>query len=221
MVDFDSKDRRLLYELDKNSRQSTSRLAKKTGLSKDSVAYRINRLLKEGVIKSFNTVIDTKKAGYTSFRLFIKLYNTTTEIEDKIFEFLLKNENLIWIVKVDGKWDINTWFAYKTIEEMNDFWKKLLEKYNNFILEREFGIYTNMAYFGRNYLLNGQGEKFSMPTISMAEPTKLKDVDLKILELLSQNARIPVIELAKKTGLTSKTIITKIRWLKENKVIHG
>ena len=40
---IDLKDRKILYELDLNSRQSNSTLGKKVGLSKDIVNYRIKK----------------------------------------------------------------------------------------------------------------------------------------------------------------------------------
>ena len=53
MVNLDKKDRKLVYELDCNSRQTIQQLANKVGLSKDAVKYRINRLLQNQIIKSF------------------------------------------------------------------------------------------------------------------------------------------------------------------------
>ncbi|MEM0493397.1 MAG: winged helix-turn-helix transcriptional regulator, partial [Candidatus Thermoplasmatota archaeon] len=50
MVDLDLKDRKILYELDLNARQSFGDIGKKVGLSKDSVAYRVKRMEDEGVI---------------------------------------------------------------------------------------------------------------------------------------------------------------------------
>jgi len=51
MVNIDLKDRKILYELDLNARQSLNEIGKKVGLNKDSVAYRIKRMEDEGIIK--------------------------------------------------------------------------------------------------------------------------------------------------------------------------
>ncbi|MBS3146692.1 Lrp/AsnC family transcriptional regulator, partial [Candidatus Woesearchaeota archaeon] len=48
---LDLKDKRLLYELDLDSRQSFNELGKKLSLSKSSVIYRINNMQKSGIIK--------------------------------------------------------------------------------------------------------------------------------------------------------------------------
>jgi len=48
---LDKKDGKLLYFLSQNARLSQTQLAKKIGLSKNGVKYRVGRLLKEKIIK--------------------------------------------------------------------------------------------------------------------------------------------------------------------------
>ena len=55
---LDLKDRKILYELDSNARQSNSEIAKKVGLNKNTVNYKINRMTEEGIIAGYYTVID-------------------------------------------------------------------------------------------------------------------------------------------------------------------
>jgi len=69
MENLDLKDRKILYYLDINSRQSNSDIAKKVGLSKEVVNYRIKRLEKEGIIKGYYTVLDFYKASKKVFLL--------------------------------------------------------------------------------------------------------------------------------------------------------
>ena len=49
---MDEKDKKLLYLLDLNSRESESTLAKKLKTSKQVINYRIKRLSSEGIIKN-------------------------------------------------------------------------------------------------------------------------------------------------------------------------
>ena len=53
MADLDLKDRKILYELDFNARQTDSEIAKKVKLSREVVNYRISRLQKNGIIRNF------------------------------------------------------------------------------------------------------------------------------------------------------------------------
>ena len=220
MLKLDFKDRKLLYELDCNSRQTIQQLAKKIGLSKDAIKYRINQLIKEGIIKSFNAVIDTGKLGFISFRLLLKFYNLSPSKENEILNFLLKNKNLIWLVQAEGSWDMNTWFLYKSIEEMNHFYETFLKRYNNYIQKREFGIYSSVIYYGREYLLD-KGNNFSMQVVSIPKEQKLSESEIKIIALLSKDARRSIIDMAKESKLTPKTVIANIRKLEEKKIILG
>ena len=66
MEKIDVKDRKILYELDFDSRQPFSKIGKKVGLHKNVVIYRIKRLQERGIIRNFYTVIDSFKLGYQS-----------------------------------------------------------------------------------------------------------------------------------------------------------
>ena len=58
MTKIDLKDRKILYHLDLDCRQSLTQIGKKVGLKKDVVAYRIKRMQDEGLILHFSTFID-------------------------------------------------------------------------------------------------------------------------------------------------------------------
>jgi len=62
---IDKKDRKILYHLDRNSRQSFSSIGKKVGLHRSNVIHRIEKLKKEGIIFNFPTYVDISKLGYT------------------------------------------------------------------------------------------------------------------------------------------------------------
>ena len=52
------KTNKILYELSKNSRIPTTRLAKTVGISREVADYRIKNLITQGIITSFITDID-------------------------------------------------------------------------------------------------------------------------------------------------------------------
>ena len=69
---LDRRDRQIMYALDENARQSNASIAKKLKLGKNVANYRINRLLKNGVMRGFYTVIDAHKLGYIALRVYVK-----------------------------------------------------------------------------------------------------------------------------------------------------
>lgn len=219
---LDKKDKKLLYEIDLNSRQSINSLARKIRLSKTATAHRLNQLQEKGIIKQFHTILDVGKLGYISFRLYLKLSNTSPEKEQEIIDFLKNKECVTWIVSIEGDYDIGALILVKNVSEMNLLWKEILKKYSNYIDERLLTIMTKVSYFSRAYLLDSS--KNSYEIIFVTEPTKeeyLDERDNKILSLITSNSRIPIIEIASKTKMTSKTVIERIRSLEKRKVIIG
>ena len=67
MYKLDKKDRLILNELNNNCRESNTKIGKIIGLSRDSVAYRINTLEKEGIIENYTIEIDYDTLGYSAY----------------------------------------------------------------------------------------------------------------------------------------------------------
>ena len=63
-MSLDNLDKRIIYELDLNARATVSEIAKKVRKSKETVNFRLNRLLDHQVIKGFVTIINTQKMGW-------------------------------------------------------------------------------------------------------------------------------------------------------------
>lgn len=221
MVDFDKIDSLLLYELDTNSRQSFNSLAKKLEINKDTIKYRVSRFLEEGIVKSFNAVVDTGKLGYFSFRIYMKFYQVSIEKEQEIVSFLLLNKNLIWLVQVNSVWDINTCFLYKSVDEMNVFLNKFVEKYGNFVSKKQIAIFTNVSYFARADLCGKKNNNVSMNIFSLPKNNQIDETEMKLLSILSQNARATIVDLAKQAKVAPKTVISKIKRLEKEKIIVG
>lgn len=221
MLKIDTKDKKILRELDRNSRQSYQDIGKKIRLSKDSVFYRMKRLEKEKIIEQYQTLIDVGKLGYISFRVFLKTQNTTSKIEKDIIQFLKKQKIVVWMVSVEGYWNINTWILCKEVSELDAFWKDFNARYLNYIADKRLSIFTEIDYFERVYLLENKNEKppirfVTTPISSLADST-----DIKILEILNMNARKPFLEIAELVGLSPKQVSTRIKKLEANNVIVG
>jgi DNA-binding Lrp family transcriptional regulator len=221
MPKLDLKDRKILYELDVDSRQPFHNIAKKVGLSKDTVIYRINKLKEEGIIQRFHTVIDNGKLGLIPFRLYLRLKSTTPETEEEILDYLKNQREVVWLMSIEGEYDIGLATYVKSIREMNLFWKSLFSKYRNFIDRRWLTIYTKVAYYPRAYFLELKENYEEFVCFTEPEEMKLDDKEIEILKLLAPDARISVVDIASKLKLTAKTAAKKIKELEKKKVIVG
>ena len=74
---LDIKDVKILSELDRDARLSNIQIGRKVGLSKEVVKYRIDNMIKRGVIIRFHTVINYFKIGMVKFKLYLRLTNAT------------------------------------------------------------------------------------------------------------------------------------------------
>jgi len=218
---LDLKDRKLLYELDLDSRQSFNKLAKKIGLSKNATIYRINKLKKAAIIKQFHTVLDIGKLGLIGFRLYLRLQNASPEKHQEIIAFLAKKETVSWIVSIEGEYDIGVLILAKSTKEMSKLWKELLEKYVNYIEKRFLAIMSKVSYFSRAYLANKKNNDYEIAFSTESNPQKLDKTDLHILKLLAHNSRDSVVSIASKTRITPKTVIQRIKILEKKGVIAG
>jgi Lrp/AsnC family leucine-responsive transcriptional regulator len=97
MDKIDLKDRKILYYLDINCRQSNAQIGKKVGLSKQVVDYRIKRMEDEKVINGYWTEIDSYRFGYQVYRYDIVFQNATSDIKKEIIEQLINYKNT-WVV---------------------------------------------------------------------------------------------------------------------------
>ena len=221
MIKLDLKDRKLLYELDTNSRQSYQQIGKKIGLSKDSVIYRIKQLEEQGIINQFHTVIDVGKLGYISFRLYLKLQNTDEKKEEEIIKYLKNRKEITWLVSIDGEYDLSMWILTKSVREMNLFWEGLLREYARHLAKKWLTIFTKVSYFPRVYFLENKQNTEEFIFITEPSELSLDKEDQDILKILAPNARVPIIDIAKKVGLTAKTVAARIRYLEEKGIIIG
>jgi DNA-binding Lrp family transcriptional regulator len=217
---MDARDVTILKELDKNSRIPYQQIAKKINLSKDTVNYRIENMKKIGIIKGFHASINVGKLGYIGMRLLLKLYQVSPEKEQEIIQYLLDEQDLGWIVSVEGYWDINTYFYFKDINQMHIFYQNFIDKYSNYIEDKNFSIYYQVKAYSRDYL-DKQLERQSFIIYENSDPIEIDEKDTIILSLLGEDARTTILKMSQETGLTSKTVIERIKKLENEKIITG
>ena len=224
MDDLDLKDRKILYELDLNARQTDSEIAKKVGLTRDSTRYRINRLIENGYINYFMTLINSMKLGYNWYRTLFKFQNLTLEKEKEIIDYL--KERASWISKVEGIWDLNTGIFVRNVYEYRDLINEFLLKYSSFIERYDVAIVTREWTYHRDYLLNKK-QKTTKPLLMGFDFQKeyntqtIDKTDYKILKTILKNARMKSIDIARENGITEMVVRYRIKRLIQNGIIIG
>jgi DNA-binding Lrp family transcriptional regulator len=215
---MDKKDKKILYQLDLDSRQPINKIAKKVGLSKDIVNYRIKKLESNHYILGYQTIIDFQKIGHLTIRTRLTLENTTEQTEKEIIDFLKKQKQVFFILELQGT-ELTFGLTTEDITELQTFYDKLELKFKEFITNKKFAIYSELYHFNRGYLENSKEKNTIILTKSNVE--KIDELDLQILKFLSKNARTTTLEIATKLKSPATTIAHRIKKLEQKKIILG
>lgn len=212
-------DRNLLYELDKNCRVSDNQLAKKVGRSREAVRNRINKLQKEGIIQGFITSINPSKLGYMFFKLYFQLVNNPKERE-RFYKYFKDIQGLYWFGGNDGVWDFHATLYAENVKEFNKLKNKLYTEFKDLIVKRDVGVLVNVRQYTKRYLLSNIKERLE-PTVFADDVVnnKIDDLDKNILNILVPNARINLVDLAKKTKSTVDIVRNRMKKMQENNII--
>ncbi len=220
MIKLDLKDRKILSELDKNSRQSNSEIAKKVRLNKNTVTYKIRRMEAEGVIQQYYLVVDNSKLGYFSFRCYLKFFNTTPEKEQEIINWLKENKIVGVVDKIETIYDLGFMAWVKSVYEFDEFWLEFKKKFRQYFWNETVHVFTKVWHFKRKYLLEEQKiEDYEF--VGSNEIEKYDNTDFKILQLLAKNARTPLIEISQKINIPPRTVAFRIQQLEKKKIIRA
>ncbi|PIZ51136.1 hypothetical protein COY27_04625 [Candidatus Woesearchaeota archaeon CG_4_10_14_0_2_um_filter_33_13] len=215
----DKKDKRVLFELEQDSRQPLQKIAKAVGLSKEAVFHRIKNLEKDGIIKKYITEVDIYRLGFQYFPILLKFQNSTAIIENEIIDYLKKNKYVAWLASCEGNWDINLTILAKSNYDLNLFLNEFQRKFSEYIAGKQIFITSEIHYFKRGFWL----DKPTTQTISASGEKSIEfgDIDLELLKIISEHSRMPLVEIAERLNLSPKTVAYKIKNLEKQKVIQG
>ena len=218
-VKLDLTDRKILAELDKNCRISNSALAKKVNKSREAVKYRIQQLQKRGIIEKFITSINPNKLGFYMFKVYLKLENIPEERE-KFFEELKKNQDIYWMGISDGAFDLVFAILSKSISEYFTKINYLLSKWQHLIVSKILGTMVDTRQYNKKFFTDArdcQQVIFGGDVVHH----QIDQLDSKILNLLANDARVPLAELARKVRSTIEIVRGRIRKLEQKGIILG
>jgi DNA-binding Lrp family transcriptional regulator len=135
IMELNEKDLRILHELKENSKRTTSRIAKRTGLPITTIHNRIKRLEQEGIIKRYTVELDYTKLGkpITAYIMIGVIYMLPSGIkvmqEDVAKEIRgLRGVEQAEILSGGKDLDILAKIRVKDVEELNDFVIRKLRK---------------------------------------------------------------------------------------------
>lgn len=212
--------RKILFELDRDSFQTLSEIGEKVKKSPQYVDYWINKLIQEGYVKKFVTIIDYKKFGYSYYTIYLSFKTMPAEKEQKFIDFLSTDKSITFLYVCHGRWNV---IAGLLAKDPVDVYEKLLDIKQNFgdalgeiIVESHVGS----KFLGRKHLSDTEVTLSSIPlTGGRAELIDFDKKDIKILSVIKDNARASIIQLAELSGLSPDVVRYRLKQLKSKGVI--
>ena len=125
--EIDSKDLNILKIIASNARMPITEISKRTNMNSDTVAYHINKLIKDKIIQGFRTNIDFEKIGYQYFK--VDVYLRDYKQRNKIINYIKNNPHLVAIDETTGVSHLELEFHLKSLNQLHDIMNDLNVKF--------------------------------------------------------------------------------------------
>jgi Lrp/AsnC family leucine-responsive transcriptional regulator len=214
---MDKRDKRLLWELDQDCRQPTTRLAKKLRIPVSVANYRIERLVRKGFITRFVAMVNYAGFGLSTYKVYLQFQGMTAEAEKEVLAALTRDRRIGYVARYSGQWDLV--FAVYTNQSgafdriLSDF----MDRYSGFILRKALSILVEVEVYNRDYFLERQGTQKKV--FGSTEVGNIDEKDKSILKFLQENARASVVDMALKLKLTARQVAYRMRQMRKEGII--
>ncbi|MFC1801032.1 Lrp/AsnC family transcriptional regulator [Nanoarchaeota archaeon] len=215
-IKVDKTDLKILAELDKNCRIPTTKLAKMVMKSRQAVEYRINQMIKKGIIINFYASINPHKMGYKIYKLYFKLRNIPEE-KKKLFDYLRSSGIVYWMGEFSGTWDLILGAFSRDDYEFFELKNEILSRFSKVIVEETGDIIVDVKQWPKMYFTN----EIMPPTMfgGTVVDNDLDELDHEILGEVVNDGRIPIVELSRNVKSTATIVRRKLKSLEEKGVI--
>jgi Lrp/AsnC family leucine-responsive transcriptional regulator len=218
-IKLDKKDRLIMQQLEENSRQSYAEIGRKVELKSDTVEYRINKLLKAGIIIRMFAEPNLSKLGLKTYRVYLKVENTTEAEEKMLLGYFMNHPKGHWFAEFEGEWDYTMRYTLKDEIEFREEIEELMGRFGKYIRSKIIVITLQQSYLPLTHFTGKEGKIRSVSLERSEKNEELDDNDREIMRLLFENSRIKTVDIASKTGISADAVQYRIRKLLERGII--
>ena len=220
MYNLTVKEKKLLYYLSKNSRESHTRIAKHIGVNKGTVGDTIKRLRKSGLIKKFTSIINVGALGSTSFTLLLK-FNKNPQKNRAIIDYFVEHPFSIWVITLSGNYDLFVEFVVKDISSLEKIITEIRDHFQENLNHYKFDMFAKNLRSSQ--LIADVYKGMDLQPLPLKDrkykEKKLDDLDRKILHVLTANSDKSLVEIAKEVGSTWDVVRYRIKLMEQAKII--
>ena len=222
---LDALDRKILYELDLNSRVSVPRIARQARVSPARARYRLSQLIKRGVIRSFHTIVDYRRLGLRIYTANYKMREIGPAALHKLLRALSAEPNIIDVFITEGSFDVKISFLAADLDEAAEYLWLIRERLGPHVIEEALTLHLDSFLYSRDAIRGGDRSdshpKLLYRLVVCGERVRLDEEDRRLLAALSVHADWPLWRIAKQAGMRGPAAYARIKRLEKQKVILG
>jgi len=217
---MNKKIRKILFELTKNMRITTKSLGKLVGATQQSASYIIKRLEKKTMIQEYSAIVDAVKLGFINVIVGFNFLNFESQIKKEIIGELRNIKSIISIEEGKQGVDLIIEYASSNLSSFNKTHSDVERKFNK-DLETKFifPVIVRHKYF-KNYLVRKMEDK-DMVLCGDRHIIPVSDIELSVLHAFVEKADAKLIEIAKMTGVSVKTVVNIKKSLQKKAILRG
>ncbi|MFW9968282.1 MAG: winged helix-turn-helix transcriptional regulator [Candidatus Thorarchaeota archaeon] len=202
---MDPLDWALICELSGNSRRPYKELAKKFRISPNTVKNRISNLRKQGVIKKFSICVSFETLGAENVAGFV-----STDGSENVIELMKQIASQPMVCEI-----------YRTSDRRYEYHAMVLGARETLGLKRYLSDLDGVKEVEmRPIVFFFPNKSPSYPLNTRGKRVTFTHDQLRVLRSLTDDARLPVSQIAKETGFTSRRVRKILRDLQEGGGIH-
>jgi DNA-binding Lrp family transcriptional regulator len=219
---LDKKNKRLLYELTFDARESLTKIADRVGVSKQSLNYRILSLVKRSIIKGYNPIIRFDQLGLNVYRCLFWIKRANNGKKNEILDYLIKNKNIFSISRVGWRWDIVADFLAPNISGFSEMLNDIMGRYENHLSNYRLLTVGSCTHYKRKYL----SDNFDVARKTCffgGKPNKnlLDKKESVVLNSLLEDGGRSNFTISKKIGISPGTVKDRIISMQRKGIIQG
>ena len=219
---LDTKDWRILNELVADMRAPIAQIAKKCLLSRQSVEYRLKQLQQNHLIIGSRSVIDITQLGYKTYQVFIEVH--TPSAEKELLVRAKKADSVNAIIVYSGKYNLEISITARSVNEFLKLYHSLVKGISirndavHILLSTLRSEVLPDMYFP-DFKTKSSSSVSSLPQKKSKAKITIDHLDIQILHLLSKNATLQNMKIAKLLKSSKDTIAYRIQKLQKAKYI--
>jgi len=196
-------------------------MAKKLGIAKEAIEKSIDEMEKKGIINGSTIHINYKGFGYKAVAYILIRVDPTQE--SRLLAYFQKMPGVYGFYKSGPIGNIDAILILKTLQQLGVVKDAIKSEFT--VLEMKTGIWTDVKEMHGNLaIIPGEAAKNEELSPDMKarragdyhRKSVVDEVDLKIADVLSEDGRVSLETIAKRTGVAKNIVNRRYRKLKKN-----